>query len=109
MDIEEIFRYCRLIDFYGSALTDKQLEVAKLFFFDNISLSEIGEVYGTTRQATYDLVRRIKKILDRYERIIGTYRKYIKTDELIAKLDKQLNLANTSESIGKKFDKIWEG
>ena len=75
MDIENTLRYSRLLDFYGNLLTEKQKKVATMFFNDNISLSEIAGLDGLTRQAVYDLIRRVKDILNQYESKLGLYGK----------------------------------
>ncbi len=100
MDIENTLRYSRLLDFYGNLLTEKQKKVATMFFNDNISLSEIAGLDGLTRQAVYDLIRRVKDILNQYESKLGLYGKYIESKKF---LSKQLNANCLSH-----FTKIWE-
>ena len=39
-----------LLDFYGEALTEKQREMLRQYYNDDLSLSEIGENFGITRQ-----------------------------------------------------------
>ena len=100
MEIEKALKYSRLLDFYGNLLTDKQREVASMLFFDDISLSEIAGLNGLTRQAVFDLVRRVKSILDDYENKLGLYGKYIESKKF---LEKHLNEDSLS-----CFSKIWE-
>lgn len=40
-----------LLDFYGEVLTPKQREMLRQYYNDDLSLSEIGENFGITRQA----------------------------------------------------------
>lgn len=100
MNIENTLRYSRLVDFYGNLLTQKQREVATLFFFENISLSEIAGMNGLTRQAVYDIIKRVKCILDEYEDKLGLYGKYIESKKF---LEKHINADCLS-----RFTKIWE-
>ena len=100
MDIENSLRYSRLLDFYGNLLTTKQLKVATVFFNDNISLSEIAGIDNLTRQAVYDLIKRVKAILDQYEEKLGLYGKYIESKKFLTNhLD--VNCLN-------HFTQIWE-
>ena len=40
-----------LLDFYGEVLTEKQREMLRQYYNDDLSLSEIGENFGITRHA----------------------------------------------------------
>ena len=56
-----------LVEFYGSLLTDKQLEYMELYYGDDYSLGEIAEEFDVSRQAVYDNIRRSAKLLENYE------------------------------------------
>jgi predicted DNA-binding protein YlxM (UPF0122 family) len=56
-----------LLDFYGSMLTEKQQEVAHLYFDEDLSLSEIAELLGITRQGVRDYVKKIENALSYFE------------------------------------------
>ena len=43
-----------LLDFYGEVLTPKQREMLNQYYNDDLSLSEIGENFGITRQGARD-------------------------------------------------------
>ncbi len=100
MDLENALKYSRLLDFYGKLLTEKQLKVATMFFNDNISLSEIAGIDGLTRQAVYDLIKRVKDILDSYEMKLGLYGKYIESKKFLSK--------HLDANCLSHFTKIWE-
>lgn len=63
-------RYNELFDVYGKLLTEKQREIFSSYFDYDLSLSEIAESQGTTRQNVYDAVRKVKEKLDEYEKIL---------------------------------------
>lgn len=71
MSNEEIFqhrmRLSRLFDMYGGLLTAKQHLCLSLYFDDDLSLSEIGEELEVSRQAVYDLLKRVEQSLEKYE------------------------------------------
>ncbi|MBR2616097.1 MAG: hypothetical protein IKC69_05410 [Clostridia bacterium] len=60
-----------LYDLYAPLLSDKKREVFEGYFLSDLSLSEIAEETGTSRQAVRDLVGRTKKELLSYEEKIG--------------------------------------
>lgn len=60
-----------LIDIYGAFLSDKQREIMSHYYNDDLSLSEIAENEGTTRQAVSDIIRRGEAQLKKYESKCG--------------------------------------
>ena len=47
-----------LLDIYGALLTDRQRDVLDLYYNDDLSLSEISENLGITRQGVRDAIKR---------------------------------------------------
>ncbi len=65
-------------DFYGGLLKQHQQEIYEAYVNDNLSLSEIGEQEGTTRQGVHDLISRCEAKMRDYEEklhLIENYRK----------------------------------
>jgi len=56
-----------LLDIYGSLLTEKCRTEMEYYFHDDLSLSEIAEIAGTTRQGVRDNLKRGEAILLDYE------------------------------------------
>jgi len=52
-----------LLDFFGDLLTEKQREYFDLYHNEDMSLSEIAERAGISRQGVYDMVLRAEKTL----------------------------------------------
>lgn len=100
MDIENTLKYSRLLDFYGNLLTEKQRNISHLFFYGNNSLSEIASFYNLSRQSIYDILRRIKSILDEYESKLGLFEKYTESKKYLSKF--------VDDACLKGFIKIWE-
>ncbi len=76
MNITEQFNNSLLFEFYAGLLTDKQKSMLNDFLNNNLSLTEIAETYGTTRQATNDLIKRTLKVLQSYEEKLGLLAKF---------------------------------
>lgn len=72
---EEVFeqrmRLGRLFDLYGGLLTDKQRDCLNMYFYDDLSFSEISEELGVSRQAVHDLLKRVEQTLEKYENKLG--------------------------------------
>ena len=68
-----------LFDHYGGMLTDKQRECFQLRYEQDLSLGEIAESMGVSRQAVNDSLTRTEALLRRMEENIGS----VKRDMLI--------------------------
>ena len=66
-DMEKIFQQVLLYDFYGELLTEHQRNVYEDAVYNDMSLSEIAEDAGISRQGVHDLLRRCDKQLRSYE------------------------------------------
>ena len=64
-----------LFDRYGKLLNEKQKRIAEYTVSDDMSLSEIGEAEGITRQAASDLLKRADDKLLEFEEKLGIIRK----------------------------------
>jgi len=60
-------KVCMLLDFYGQLLTDRTREILELRFQEDMSLAEISEERGISRQAVHDAIHRGVTSLAEYE------------------------------------------
>lgn len=51
-------RFCKLLDYYGPVLSDRCRDVLEFYYADDLSLAEISENCGITRQGVHDAIRR---------------------------------------------------
>lgn len=82
---------CDLLELYGRLLTEKQSRLLEFYYFDDLSLSEIAENEGGSRQGAMDVIKRAEKELLKIEDTLGLYnRNNVQTkliDELKSVLD----------------------
>ena len=69
--MEKIVEQGLLYDFYGELLTEHQRHIYEDVVFNDMSLSEIAEEQGISRQGVHDLVKRCDRILGGYEEKLG--------------------------------------
>ena len=60
-----------LLDFYGELLTEKQRECFDLHYNEDLSLSEIAEQLGISRQGVWDNIRRAESAMEAVEEKTG--------------------------------------
>ena len=65
--MEEFLRKSLLYDYYNGLLTDKQRDIYALYHHNDMSLSEIAKEAKTTPQAVSDMLKRVDKLLLKYE------------------------------------------
>jgi predicted DNA-binding protein YlxM (UPF0122 family) len=92
-DMEKIARQGLLYDFYGALLTEHQRHIYEDVVFYDLSLSEIAEEQGISRQGVHDLIKRCNKILESYEEKL----------HLVEKFEQTKKLAREIQSLTKEF------
>ena len=107
-DIERVEYVSMLYDFYGSLLSDSQNEIMALYHEDNLSLSEIAEELGQTRQAVHYNLRKAEKALKSYEEKLGLVASYKENRLLAQKLFSIIDSAGIAENYAEKIKKIVE-
>lgn len=68
---QEAFTMSMLLDYYGSLLTQKQKTYFDLYYNQDLSLAEIAEQEGISRQGVHDAITRTETILRDMEAATG--------------------------------------
>ncbi len=68
-------KMCTLLDCYGKLLSDKQRFFAECYYNDDLSLAEIAENEGLTKQGVRDSIKRAECQLEEVEQKLGLVRK----------------------------------
>ena len=72
----QTYRMTMLFDFYGEVLTERQKEFFDLYYNEDLSLAEIAENYGMSRQGVRDVIVRAEAILTDLEDKTGLIRRF---------------------------------
>ena len=73
---------CRLIDIYGNALSERQKDVVDLYYNEDLSLAEISENCGITRQGVRDAIRHGVEMLYSLENSLNFHAKTERLTEI---------------------------
>ena len=87
-DIEKYINQGILYDFYGKLLTEHQQSIYEDVVFNDLSLSEIAENEGISRQGVSDLIKRCNKSLVSYEEKLGLIKKFDETKSYVKEIQK---------------------
>ena len=101
--MEKIVEQGILYDFYGELLTDHQKKLYEEAVYNDMSLSEIADEIGISRQGVHDLLKRCDKIMTGYEEKLKLVEKFSMTRERITEIKK---LALTTNIQNDNTDKI---
>ena len=80
-----------LYDFYGEMLTEKQCEVIELYYNADLSLAEIAEHSGITRQGVRDSIKRAENQLLEFEEKLGLLARFNSINEGLNEIAKHAN------------------
>lgn len=92
----DAFELVLLFDYYGSMLTDKQRDCFDMRYNQDLSLGEIGEVLGVSRQAVNDNLSRTEALLRRMEENIGCVKRYKLAREALSEIRKAATVLDAS-------------
>ena len=84
--MEKIFEQALLYDFYGELLTPHQRNLYEDAVYNDMSLGEIAQEYGISRQGVHDLIRRCDKILQEYEDKLHLVEKFTQAKEKVGEI-----------------------
>ncbi len=91
MKVNKILEQSLLFDFYGELLTEHQKEIYERFVADDLSLGEIAQEAGISRQGVHDLIRRCNQTLRGYEEKLHLIDRFLAVKEKVERIDRLLD------------------
>lgn len=79
-----------LYEYYGGLLTETQSESIEKYYLEDLSITEIADMMGVSKQSISENLKRSERTLLNFEENLGLYKKMISLSELIDILDKNL-------------------
>ena len=95
-----------LLSFYGNVLTDKQKEAANLYYNEDLSLAEISEIVGVTRQGVRDNIKRAETVLYDLEEKLGLCQRFLNIKEKLKEVSLLTESADIPEEMQNKLAEI---
>lgn len=77
-------------DIYKDLLTEKQRETMEMYYFSDLSLGEISEETGITRQAAFNCIKKCEERLLELEKGLGLLKKRENYKRLLSALEKSV-------------------
>ncbi|MCI9417031.1 MAG: DNA-binding protein [Eubacterium sp.] len=113
--MEAKLKQAYLYDFYGELLNSHQRKVYEDFYFNDLSLGEIAEEEGISRQGVHDLVKRSSRALEGYEQKLHLVDKFLYIRDKVGEIQRlarsydQKNQQEIKTEIEKISNEILEG
>lgn len=83
--MQKDLEFIELFEIYKGLLTDKQRELFASYFLFDLSLAEIAQEEGGSRQNVYDAIKKVKGKLTEYEKVLGLKEKFTQIQEVADK------------------------
>lgn len=116
--MEKIVEIAVLFDYYGKLLSDKQYDIVEQYCNDDLSLRELAELNGISKQGISDILNRSEKKLEFYERELKLVEKFENISNSLREINQIINsiedfvevqdLLKILDIIRKKNDEIIE-
>ena len=107
----QTYRMTMLFDFYGELLTERQKEFFDLYYNEDLSLAEIAENNGISRQGVRDVIVRAEAAMQEVEDKTGLIRRFLQMQRHISAIEAsvaELKLLNYRQYEDRRIDALAE-
>ena len=104
----QTYRMTMLYDFYGELLTERQKEFFDLYYNEDLSLSEIAENSGISRQGVRDVIVRAEGVMQEVEDKTGLIRRFMQMRDKLDAIEsavEQLKTLNYRQYEDRRIDR----
>ncbi|MFZ5648530.1 MAG: YlxM family DNA-binding protein [Bacillota bacterium] len=92
--MDKLTRINLFYDFYGAMLTERQRRFIDLYYCHDLSLGEISEQFGVSRQSVHDTLKRSEESLYKFEEKLGLVEKFLEQRD---QLDRALSYLKSGQ------------
>ena len=96
--MEEIVELSLLFDFYGEMLGDHKKQIFEDYVLNDLSLAEIADEEGISRQGVHDIVKRCTKQLKDYEAALHLVEKFQNMKKKLTEVSELLSIEVSNNS-----------
>ena len=96
---EKNLEMSQLLDFYGETLSERKRSVMSLYYNEDLSLAEVAEEVGISRQGVRDLIKKAEKELADLEETLGLADRFNRLRELADSAEEVMLRENVSDEL----------
>lgn len=86
-------------DMYKPLLTEKQCEIMEMYYFSDLSLGEISEETGITRQAAFNSIKKSEERLEELEKALELLKRRAEAKSILEKIRLAVRKNDTESAI----------
>ena len=87
-----------LLDFYGDILSERRRAVMAMYYNEDLSLAEIADEIGISRQGVRDLIKKSEEELTLFEEKLGLAKKFASVKACADEIEATLRQSDIDES-----------
>lgn len=106
--MDKIYEQTMLFDFYGELLTEHQRAVYADALYNDMSLGEIAEERGISRQGVHDLIKRCDRILQEYESKLHLVERFSRARETVRKIQELTQADRAAKDLADRLRRVSE-
>ena len=96
---EKNLEMSQLLDFYGETLSERKLSVTSLYYNEDLSLAEVADEIGISRQGVRELIKKAEKELTELEEKLGLAERFNRLRALADITESVILRENTSDEL----------
>ena len=104
--LDKNLKFGLLLDFYGGLLSPRQYEIMNYYYNEDLSLGEISDEIGISRQGVRDAVQKSQKLLTEFDEKLGLMNRFDEIKISVEEIKHELLDINVSKSDKNKIDSI---
>ena len=97
-----------LLEFYGEVLPERKRTVMEYYYHDDLSLSEIAEEIGISRQGVRDIIKKSEEELFFYENALHLAERFLKAKQYADRAQALCREQNASSELAEQIEKLLE-
>lgn len=106
--MDTIYFRSLLFDFYGDLLTDKQRDILRMHLVEDLSLSEIADLRGISRQGASDTIHRGLELMEQMEEKLHLTERFIRLQSLTDEIEKKIREGAGQDQILQTVERMRE-
>ena len=99
-------KYSLLLDFYGDILSERKREIIELYYNEDLSLAEVSEITGISRQGVRDIIKKCEDELFFYEEKLGLFNRFKSIETSVSELNAFAESHDISDELKRKISEV---
>ena len=106
MTLDKNLTFGLLLDFYGGLLSQRQYDIMNFYYNEDLSLGEISDEIGISRQGVRDAVQKAQKLLIQFDEQLGLMKRFDEIKVSVEEIKNEILNIDVSKSDKEKIDRI---